>query len=266
MLLGNVENFSSLMNEKSKELNLSSTHFVTPHGLDDDNHYTSALDLAILTDYALNNNLFRKIVNTKTYTIVINKTPKTINNTNELLGYYDGVYGVKTGFTNGANRCLVTACNKNNLDVICIVLGCDTKKDRTKDTISLLNYIFENYTIINVKEIICNNFNSWLSTHKNSFHINKGQSQILDLAINENDFPFSILAIKKSDINKVSVNIIFNSYFESPLNRNNTIGESTLTIDNKKYFSVKIINNNIIGRKTYFNYILYFFRNYISFF
>ena len=119
---GGIEEFGIMMNNKAKELNLENTHFETPHGLDSDNHYTTAYDLALLTNYALKNKTFLNIVGTKNYTITINGYPKNISNTNELLGNLNGVYGVKTGFTNGANRCLVTACKRENLDIICVVL------------------------------------------------------------------------------------------------------------------------------------------------
>ena len=91
---GNVEGFAEMMNKKSNELKLKSTHFVTPHGLDNDDHFTTAYDLALLTDYALKNEIFSKIVKTKTYTITLNGYPKTLSNTNELLGNLNGVYGV----------------------------------------------------------------------------------------------------------------------------------------------------------------------------
>lgn len=83
---GSTENFSILMNKKAKELNLKNTNFITPHGLDNENHYSSAYDLALLTDYALNNNVFKKIVSTKRITINFNGYPKELINTNELLG------------------------------------------------------------------------------------------------------------------------------------------------------------------------------------
>ena len=99
---GSVDEFANLMNEKAQALGLTSTHFVTPHVLDDENHYTTAYELALLTDYALNNSTFSKIVNTKNYTITINGYSKDLINTNELLGYLNGVNGVKTGFTGNA--------------------------------------------------------------------------------------------------------------------------------------------------------------------
>lgn len=121
-----------MMNEKAKELSLKNTHFVTPHGLDETEHYTTAYELAKITDYALKNEKFRKIVNTKTTTISINGVPKEISNTNELLGNLNGVDGVKTGFTNNALRCLVTSTSRNGHQIICVVLGADTKKIRTR--------------------------------------------------------------------------------------------------------------------------------------
>ena len=92
---GSVKEFAELMNEKAIELGLTNTHFVTPHGLDDANHYTTALELAKLTDYAMNNETFSKIVGTKSITIYINNQPRQINNTNELLGVGDNFMNLK---------------------------------------------------------------------------------------------------------------------------------------------------------------------------
>ena len=151
---GSLPAFATLMNNKCKFLGLTSTNFVTPHGLDNDEHYTTAYELAIITNYALQNTTFCKYVGTKNYTVSINGNAKNLSNTNELLGNLNGVYGVKTGFTNGANRCLVTAVKRGNMDLICIVLGADTKKFRTQDSIKLIEYAFKNFEMINIKEKI----------------------------------------------------------------------------------------------------------------
>ncbi|MCI9366066.1 MAG: D-alanyl-D-alanine carboxypeptidase [Clostridia bacterium] len=82
---GSVEEFANLMNKKAKELELKDTHFVTPHGLDESEHYTTAYELAKIADYALNIEEIANIVKTKSYTVNINGNPKNINNTNELL-------------------------------------------------------------------------------------------------------------------------------------------------------------------------------------
>ena len=147
-IAGSVENFANIMNQKAKELGLENTHFVTPHGLDRDGHYTTAKELAIITDYALKNPKIVQVVSTREYTVNINGNLKTITNTNELLGYLDGVNGVKTGYTSKAGRCLVTSVTRDDFDIITVVLGADTRKIRTQDTIKLVEYTYKNYKLI----------------------------------------------------------------------------------------------------------------------
>ncbi len=263
---GNIQNFALMMNNKAQELNLSSTNYVTPHGLDNDNHYTTAFDLAKLTNYALQNEQFSKIVRTQTYTIMINGYPKTISNTNELLGNFEGIYGVKTGFTNGANRCLVTSCKRGDLDVICVVLGCDTKKDRTRDSVKLLNYVFNNYCIVDIQDLSTKKFKEWKIKHQNSFIINKGYSQFIDTDLDINSLPFAKIAVKNSDIQKISIKIDYNPFLVAPILKNSRIGNLALNIDGTQYFSIKIFSNSDIRRKNIFEYIMYIFKNYSLFF
>ena len=200
---GSIEGFAELMNKKASELGLTNTHFETPHGLDSDDHYTTAYELAILSNYALNNPTFAQIVGTKNYTITINGYPKQLNNTNELLGNLNGVYGVKTGFTNGANRCLVTACKRNDMDIICVVLGADTKKFRTLDSIKLINYVFDNFEPVNIKNLIDNNFKNWKKENLNKIIINKGSSQNIDLKLEYIDK--AIIRIRKDLIDSIKI-------------------------------------------------------------
>ena len=202
---GSVQGFADLMNKKALELGLSSTHFVTPHGLDNDDHYTTAYELAIITNYALENETFRKFVGTKSISITINNYSKTLTNTNELLGYLDGVYGVKTGFTNGANRCLVTAVKRNNMDLICIVLGADTKKNRTQDSINLIEYVFSNYSPFNLKEKINSEFENWKLCNSNSFNVSKGVSNDLEPYLENLNYDF--LPLTSNQIQNLSIYI-----------------------------------------------------------
>ena len=96
---GSYDNFIELMNKKAKELNLLNTHFTSPHGLDNENHYTTPYELAYLTDIALENNDFKKIVSTNITSINLNNYSTQIQNTNDLLRKDSNFYGVKTGFT-----------------------------------------------------------------------------------------------------------------------------------------------------------------------
>ncbi len=259
---GNVESFAELMNLKANELGLKFSHFVSPHGLDSDEHYTTAYDLAILTDYALKNPVFAKIVNTSNYSITINNYSKSLHNSNELLGYLDGVYGVKTGFTNGANRCLVTSCKRDNLDIICVVLGCDTKKDRTLDSTNLINYIFNNFSVVNLKNLIEKNFEDWEKNSSTKFKIDKGTSSSLNLKLNFEEIPYENIAINNSNINNISTPIYTDFEFIAPLNENAVIGKMDIYIDNILFFSVNILNENKVERKDILYYLNNFTKNY----
>lgn len=259
---GSVESFAELMNLKANKLGLKSSHFVSPHGLDSDEHYTTAYDLAILADYALKNPVFAKIVNTSNYSITINNYSKSLHNSNELLGYLDGVYGVKTGFTNGANRCLVTSCKRNNLDIICVVLGCDTKKDRTLDSINLINYIFNNFSVVNLKNLIEKNFEDWEKNSSTKFKIDKGTSSSLNLKPNFEEIPYENIAINNSNINNISTPIYTDFEFIAPLNENAVVGKMDIYIDNTLFFSVNILNENKVERKDISYYLNNFIKNY----
>ena len=259
---GNVESFAELMNLKANELGLKSSHFVSPHGLDSDEHYTTAYDLAILADYALKNPVFAKIVNTSNYSITINNYSKSLHNSNELLGYLDGVYGVKTGFTNGANRCLVTSCKRDNLDIICVVLGCDTKKDRTLDSTNLINYIFNNFSVVNLKNLIKKNFEDWEKNSRTKFKIDKGTSSSLNLKLNFEEIPYENIAINNSNINNIYTPIYTDFEFIAPLNENAVIGKMDIYIDNTLFFSVNILNENKVERKDISYYLNNFTKNY----
>ena len=261
---GDIQNFVNLMNEKTQFLSLTSTHFVSPHGLDQDEHFTTAYDLALLTDYALQNNTFSKIVKTQNYSIIINNHSKKLNNTNELLGYLDGVYGVKTGFTNGANRCLVTACKRGNLDIICIVLGCDTKKDRTKDSVKLINYVFDNYSIVNIQNIITTKFENWKTNNPNYFIINKSIEQNPTINIDKSQIPFENIAINNSEINNIDLKIFIDSYLEAPVLSGDKIGSINVQLPNNLIFSVNIFSSSTIKKKNIYYYITMFLKDYFS--
>ena len=263
---GNIDDFAILMNEKVLNLGLTSSHFVTPHGLDQDEHYTTAFELAKIADYALCNDVFSKIVRTSNYTVTIDGNPKNLHNTNELLGNLDGVYGVKTGFTNGANRCLVTSCKRGNLDIICVVLGCDTKKDRTLDSAKLINYVFSNFSVVNVYDIIKSKFDIWVSTQSKNVSIEKCTNSISNFVLDESQIQFKNIAVNNSNLNKINVSIDFTNDFIAPLPKNSIIGQMTVNINDFDYFSVDILNEHTINRKNVFDYLNSFFVNYIGYF
>ena len=259
---GSVQEFSNMMNNKAKELGLNNSHFESPHGLDSDNHYTTAYELALLADYALQNSTFRNIVGTKNYTITINGYPKNITNTNELLGSLDGVYGVKTGFTNGANRCLVTSCKRGEMDIICVVLGCDTKNFRTQDSIKLINYTFENFEYLDIKNLIDKEFENYKNNNINLFEINKGVSN--DLEIRCFSTEPSIIPIKKDEKNFIKVNFELKKNLEAPINANLKVGSFRVYSDNRTILEGDILTTNSIDKKKPSYYFSSIFKNFSS--
>lgn len=256
---GDINGFAELMNAKALELGLTNTHFETPHGLDSNEHYTTAYELALLSNYALNNPTFAKIVGTKKYTITINGSPKALSNTNELLGNMEGVYGIKTGFTNGANRCLVTACKRNNIDIICVVLGADTKKFRTIDSIKLINYVFNNFVVYDLESFVNKNFEDWKKDNLNTFIINKGLSQ--DVLLNIENLYISKVPIRKDLINSFEMKVECQKYFKAPVKGNSSIGNIVISTSGKEIAKCNISIMNNIDKKNSSYYFIYLLKN-----
>lgn len=251
---GSVEGFAEMMNNKAQELGLEHSHFVTPHGLDSPEHYTTAYELAKMADYALNIEEFAKIVRTKKYTVTINGYPKNITNTNELLGYLEGVYGVKTGFTNGAGRCLVTSVSRNGFDIIVVVLGADTKKFRTSDSIKLIEYIYKNYELVNLEAFVKEEFSSWEKISEKRIKIYKGIKQKIQTKLGI--LGYKLYPLEKTKKNNIWVDINYKDYFEAPVEANRQIGNLTVGIDSEAIMEVEITNLNKIERKGVLDYFI----------
>ncbi len=256
---GSVEGFAEMMNNKAKELGLTNTHFVTPHGLDEDEHYTTAEELAKMADYAMGIPKFKEIVNTKTYTVRINNNPKTLTNTNELLGSLSGVYGIKTGFTNGAGRCLVTGCKRGKLDIITVVLGADTKKIRTSDSIKLIEYAFKNFQLVDVEEKVLQQFEEWNRINSNRIIINKCKNSNIKLELDE--INNKKMAIKNTDLDNITIEINAIYYFEAPIEKNQIIGTAKVKLQEEVIEVLNIRNINKIEKKQVEDYIMEFLAN-----
>lgn len=138
---GSISGFVKLMNDKAAELGLTNTHFATPSGLDAQGHYTTARELAKLTAYAMKNETFREIVKCQSAEVEFGNPPyrRTLYNSNKMLRKYEGAIGVKTGFTDDARRCLVSAAERDGVTLISVTLNAgDDWNDHTK----MLDYGF----------------------------------------------------------------------------------------------------------------------------
>ena len=141
---GSVERFADLMNQTVRELGCTNSNFVNPHGLHNDNHYTTAEDLAIITCKALQNKHFAEIVATKSVKIANDgyDYPRVLINKNKLLSNFDNADGVKTGYTKKAGRCFVGSATRGGMQVVVVVLNCGPMFE---ETAKMLDVAFANY-------------------------------------------------------------------------------------------------------------------------
>ncbi|MFU7514767.1 D-alanyl-D-alanine carboxypeptidase family protein [Clostridium sp. HCS.1] len=143
---GSIEGFSNIMNDFAKSVGIIDSHFESPHGLDSPKHYSSAYDLAILTSKAMEYDIFRECVGEKViYKDKYNFT-RDYQNINKILYKIPGANGVKTGYTGGAGKCLVSSINYNGKNIIIVVLNC---VDRWNVTEKIYNYVIKSNEFIN---------------------------------------------------------------------------------------------------------------------
>lgn len=141
---GSVDAFTALMNDKAKKIGAYNTSFSNPHGLSDENHYTTAYDLALIASYAMKNPLFREIAATKSKVVSWegSQWDRSLSNHNKLLSRLDGCIGIKTGFTKKDGRCLVSCVSRGGTELIIVTLA---DPDDWSDHAALADFCFEEY-------------------------------------------------------------------------------------------------------------------------
>lgn len=239
---GNIEEFAKLMNKKANELGAFSTNFVTPHGLDTDNHYSTAYDLAIITNYALKNETFKEIVSTTYHTMTfLNGKTKELKNTNPLLFSYPGTTGVKTGYTGLANRCLVVSTKQNDMELIAVTLGEPSSKLRISDTSKLLNYCFENYKLYNITKLYPQN--SLISVKK---------------SIEKNIIPTYekelIIPLTQQEQQNITLRKYIPNEINAPVKQNEKIGKVQFTLNDEILGEINLVSPKDISRRNITNY------------
>lgn len=242
---GSIPKFVDLMNTKLQELGCKNTHFVTTNGLHDDDHYTTAKDIATIARYCMQNKDFRRIVSMPNCHInATNKSGERIfKNTNDLINktsiyFYPGCIGIKTGFTSQAKNCLISACSKNGLDTIAVVFGAsltdNRKSARYVDSISLYDYVYNNYTYKDIAKAY---------TVLKTIEVKDGtkETKKLDLNIQDN---IKVLA-KKEDNENILPEILINEDIKAPIAKNAVLGKAIYTIDGTTYTSNLLASHNV---------------------
>ena len=222
---GSIEKFSALMNKTAKKVGASNSNFANPHGLDDENHYTTARDLAKITAYALENKDFAQIVATKNIKIPSKEEGyRFLANKNRLLNSLYGCIGVKTGYTSDAGRCLVSACERDNLRLVCVVLDCGPMFE---DSANLINAVYEKYKSYEI--LTPYQFITSIPLENGETNTIEVYSKMgLSLPLTENEFS--------------SINVVYDlpNQLSAPLQNNQIVGEVKVYFDKDLIFSQKI--------------------------
>lgn len=235
---GDIKNFVEMMNETAKKIGAINSHFDNTHGLDSKTHYTTAYDLALITSYAMNNPVFKEIVSTQNIKIT-NSENKTryLKNKNKLLFTLDGCCGVKTGFTDDAGRCLVTSCERDGMNIVCVVLNCQPMFEESQQ---LIEKAFNEYHLIDLTSGYA---------FKNTIDVKEGRTTKIKIGTYEQ----YLYPLKDSEISKVSYKYYINDIIEAPVDENTEVGEVKIFIDNNLHFSEKIYTMESVRRNSIFD-------------
>lgn len=205
---GNVEAFAKMMNKKAKEIGCMNTNFVTPNGLHDEEHYTTAYDLSLIACYAMENELFREIVGSTYYKAESGEVVRTLKNKNKILWQFDGGNGVKTGYTMKAGKCLVFSAERDGMEIVGTVLNAPNMFDDAKN---LLTYGFENYSMSKVLtdgECIIRT------------RVFGGRKNVLALCLKDN----IMIPVKVNEQTSLTPKIVVNSTIQAPIKKGDSLG------------------------------------------
>lgn len=232
---GSCKNFVEMMNKTARKIGAFNTHFDNPHGLDSKTHYTTAKDLALIASYALKNETFKEIVTTKNIKIISQEgKSRYLHNKNKLLFSLEGCIGVKTGFTDDAGRCLVSACENDNMGVVCVVLNCGPMFEESK---TLLENALEKYTIYDLTE----NYNL-----PETIGVENGRVGSVGIAT-KGSYCYPLTQTEKEKVRYV-YNI--DKSIEAPADKDTEIGEVQIFIDNNLHFSEKVFTIENVRRSS----------------
>jgi len=233
---GSVEGFVNMMNNTAKKIGANNTHFVNPHGLHDDNHYSTAYDLALIASYALKNPIFEEIVSTKYYTMPWegHEWDRTLKNKNKILWTYEGANGVKTGFTKKAGRCFVGAAKRNGMQLVAVVLDCGPMFE---ESTSLMDYGFEHYSNINIVK---------QGEFIKSLPVIKGTQDKVDVVAGQE---YSV-ALNNIEQKYIQTRFIIPDSLEAPVEKGKRIGTLNVYLKNELIREIPVITSESVKKKT----------------
>ena len=249
---GTEDEFIKMMNEKAKELGLQDTNFKNPHGLDDANHYSSSYDMSLIAKELVKHEKVLEF--SSIYEDYLRKgTDKEIwlVNTNKLVKFYDGVDGLKTGYTKEAGYCLTATAMKNNMRIITVVMGEEDSKTRNSETTEMLNYSFSKYELETLLST-----NSSLGKKK----IDKTLEENVTLVPTENVTSLNQKGSKKKNLTyEVHVEDL-----KAPIKKGDVVGTLTIKEDGKKVREVDITVNKDVKKANYLELYYLYLKNILT--
>ncbi|WP_243109344.1 D-alanyl-D-alanine carboxypeptidase family protein [Anaerophilus nitritogenes] len=243
-LAGSVEKFAQLMNQRAKEIGAKNTNFVNPHGLHDENHYTTAYDLALISREALRNKDFKEIVKTKLW-IADREGYKHFYNKNKTLSQYEGGDGVKTGYTKASGRCLVTSATRGGMQLVCVVLN---DYNWFEDSYRLLDDAFNRY------EPFCMMKKDGVIQTASVENGKKKNTKI----VGKEDV---ILPLTKEEQKKIMMILKVNEKIQAPIKRGQKIGKARIYLNNQLIYTTDLVFREDIECKNIKDKILDYFSN-----
>ncbi|KAB8138427.1 D-alanyl-D-alanine carboxypeptidase [Gracilibacillus oryzae] len=221
-IAGSEEAFVEMMNQRAKQLHLKNTLFQNPTGLPAENHYSTAEDMALLAKELLKYDEITKY--TSIYEDYLRKGQENefwLVNTNKLVKFYEGVDGLKTGFTNEAKYCLTATAEKDGMRVIAVVMGADSTKNRNSDVSAMLDYAYSKYT---TKSLFDKN------QQVTSFNWLKADQQKVNVITNDS---ISILHKKAEDLTGIETDVKIDQDISLPIKKGTAIGKLEVKKDGK---------------------------------
>ncbi len=214
---GSNEKFALLMNETAKRIGAVNSNFVNPHGLHDDNHYTTAYDLALISSYAIKNPIFKEIVSTKKTVIPHTKADydRLLVNKNKMLTRFEGATGIKTGYTKKAGRCLVTSTERNGMELVCVVLNCPPMFERSSELLGSCYSDYKCYKLVESDNII-----AFIESEKGEIALGIKNDIVIPLTEEEvenievvYDYPNEVFDFSAFEIGKIEIYVKNNLIF-----------------------------------------------------
>lgn len=248
-IAGTEEKFVDMMNDKIKSLGLVNTNFVNVTGLDEENHYSSSYDMAMIAKELLKHEKIYEFTSVYEDYLRVNTDNKFwLVNTNRLVNLYEGADGLKTGFTDNAGYCMAVTAKRNDMRLIAIVLGENEGKVRNSETIELLDYGFNNYKVINFekKDTIVKKIKFEKSTFDEvNIYLERDASIMMRNSDNENGYSTDI------ELNNI----------ELPLEKNDVVGSLLIKKNGDILESVNLIVKDDVDRKNFFELFVDIFKN-----